>query len=102
MQVKISFTVDSDSIPEIVDDKIDEVYKSLEGIVDVIHPQVSDKSIVTTLSWIENTRKKLLQVDTKLADCYSILAGYGKLILESHVNQDHSNSAEEGHDSPVS
>lgn len=94
MQVKITFTVDMDEVPSRVDKQLIEGMHILRDIFDGKLSEVSRENAVSTLDWIERTRKKLLQVDTKMADCYNILLGYNKAVAEQMLPP----QIEEGHD----
>lgn len=85
MQVKISFTVDIDEVPYKVGKEINESMKELEDIFESNIIEVKRDNNIKNIEWIDGVRKKLTKVDTRLADCYSILVGYNKAIAESLV-----------------
>jgi len=85
MQVKISFTVDIEEVPCKVGKVIDESMKVLEDIFESNIVEVRKDNVIKNIEWIDGVRKKLTQVDTRLADCYSILTGYNRAIAESLV-----------------
>ncbi len=88
MQVKISFTVGIEEVPRKVDEQLLWCLKELDAVQDSKYYEVTDKNIVQTIDWIERTRKLLLQVDTRMADCYSILTGYNKAQADSIAARD--------------
>ena len=80
MDVKISYTVDLESVPSRTADLLTESSKQLiaarrelEDIISGIH---TDRRLSSLLEKIEALRKTLLKVDNSLADSQSILAGY--------------------------
>lgn len=85
MQVKISFTVDLEEVPVRVEKQIIESMHDLRGILDSDIGELTSENALRKIQWIESTRKKLLKIDTKLSDCYSILVGYNKAVADSLV-----------------
>ena len=80
MDVKISYTVDLESVPSRTADLLTESSKQLiaarrelEDIISGIH---TDRRLSSLLEKIEALRKTLLKVDNSLADSQSLLAGY--------------------------
>jgi len=98
MNVRISYTIDFDEIPEKVDNMVDEAHKMLEELIEVPMDKVEKSSVLKSLDSIEQMRKKLLVVDTRLADCYNILAGYNKALAEAALPQQENEVVQSEHD----
>ena len=82
MKVKISYTIDMENVPSEVNHFLAEVGNKLKttSSKQII---VQDDNVVQALKDIESLRSILLDVDTRLNDCYGILAGYNKAVAES-------------------
>jgi len=98
MNVRISYTVDFDEIPEKVDKMLDEAHNILEEVVASPLEKVDKNSVLKALGDIETLRKRLLVVDTRLADCYNILAGYNKALAEAALPQQENEVVQSEHD----
>lgn len=87
MRVKISYTVEFDDVPKIVNDKLREVAGSLEKAGMGLKPDLWDHDwdLLQRLDHIDAMRKHLMTLDSQLADCYSILAGYNKALADSKL-----------------
>lgn len=90
MRVKISYTVEFDDVPKIVNDKLSEVAGNLERSGLSLKPDLWDRnwSHLEKLEHIDSMRKVLMTLDAQLADCYSILAGYNKALADSKIPQE--------------
>ena len=89
MNVKISYTVPFEEVPKRVSNLLIENRNTVEEIAEIINQiNVSDSNILTALSTIDSLRKKLFKIDTQLGDCYSILAGYNKVLSDVVVAKD--------------
>ena len=85
MNVKITYTVPMDRIPSKIDELLLESGKNLEGIGGMLRPNQFDEdsyAILQKLDLIEKMREQIKSVDLTLADCYTILAGYNKLLAD--------------------
>lgn len=85
MNVKISYTVPFDEVPDKVDDLLVNVGRNLEVLgAGLIPTRFSDNSagVLEKLDKIINARKQLTSVDLLLEDCYNILAGYNKAVAD--------------------
>ena len=94
MQAKISYTVDIENIPDEVNKLIQTVFPMLELVTDT-DITISKDTIVKSIEQIDEIRKKLLQVDTRLQDCYSILVGYNRAIAESLLGKEQDEQPEQ-------
>lgn len=101
MQVKISFTVDIEEVPVRVGKQVTESMHDLRDILDSDIGELTTENALRKIQWIESVRKKLLRVDTKLADCYNILVGYNKAVADSLVPQTEEEPAAEGQEQDV-
>jgi hypothetical protein len=79
MNVKITYSVPFEKVPEKIDTLVREASIELQKASEELAPS---SEILATLETIDNIRKKLAQVDFLLEDCYSILAGYNKTLAE--------------------
>jgi hypothetical protein len=71
-----------------------EAGKDLEIVGNSLKTPVFDenlKAIIEKLELIETARKKMNAIDLALQDCYTILAGYNKLIAEAHMPKENNN-----------
>ena len=76
MKVGISYAVELDEIPAEVEDLIRDVQWDLFGILENIIKDINAGGFSTVLSDINNLRKNVHRLDTRLEDCYTILGGY--------------------------
>ena len=87
MNVKITYTIPLDEVPEKINGLLDEVPKTLRILANQVNPdahrEVSSPS--EKLNTINAVRKKMVSVDLLLDDCYTILAGYEKTIADIRV-----------------
>lgn len=90
MRVKISYTVEFDDVPNIVNNKLREIAGSLEKSGIDLKPDLWDRdwTIIDQLGHIDSMRKHLMTLDSQLADCYSILAGYNKALADAKMPQE--------------
>ena len=83
MRVKLSYTVEFDDVPMVVNDKLREIGGSLEKCGMAVKPEIwEDSTILYSLDRINDVRKQLALLDAQLEDCYSILAGYNKALAD--------------------
>lgn len=93
MRAKISYTVDIKDVPA-------EVNKLLQPALDILSStsstvvSLNKDNVMTVINQIEEIRKTLLDVDTRLSDCYSILAGYTTAITDSLAKREINESTE--------
>jgi hypothetical protein len=85
MRVKISYSVNFDDVPKIVNDKLAEISLRLSLTKREIDPdgpfgEISDS--IKKLDAIDTVRRKMATLDAELEDCYSILAGYNKALAD--------------------
>lgn len=89
MNVKITYTIPLEEVPEKIDDLLDEVSKSLHILAQQVKPdtyrEVDNAS--KKLNTINAVRKKMVSVDLLLDDCYTILAGYEKTLADLRVSR---------------
>jgi len=90
MRVKISYTVEFDEVPEIVNDKLRQIAGDLERAGLSLKPDLweRDWTLMDKIDHIDAMRKSLMTLDSQLADCYSILAGYNKALADAKVPQE--------------
>lgn len=90
MRVKISYTVEFDDVPKIVNDKLSEIAGDLERAGLALKPDLWERNwtSIEKLDHIDTMRKNLMTLDNQLEDCYSILAGYNKALADSKVPQE--------------
>ena len=98
MNVRISYTIDFDEIPDKVENMVDEAYNILQEIVESPPEKIEKNSVLKSLDSLESIRKKLLVVDTRLADCYNILAGFNKALAEAVLPKEESEEPQSEHD----
>lgn len=95
MQVKISFTVDLEEVPKKVDEALQDAYRNMQEVIDGHMAPVTKYNVQEMMIWMDKARKQILRVDTRLMECYSMLAGYNKAIADSYLPQ-----SEEQQDTP--
>jgi len=97
MNVKITYTVPFERIPSKINDLLMESGKNLEGIGGMIRPNEfgeEDYAILRKLDLIKKMREQIKSVDLVLEDCYTILAGYNKMLADARVATVEENSRE--------
>lgn len=85
MNVKISYTIPFDRVPETVTELMRQACNELQGIGGKLKMNAFDEHEETPLQKmkrIDEVRKELSTVDFLLEDCYSILAGYNKALAD--------------------
>jgi hypothetical protein len=86
MQAKITYTVNVDDIPQEVNKLLSDATISLNDAFSIkINP--TQDTLLQSIKSIEILRKKLLDIDTRLSDCYSILVSYNKAIADSFIQE---------------
>jgi len=83
MNVRISYTVDIEEVPDRIRMLLSEAYSCLQTVVENKNFSLNKNNVLDTLERIKIAREKMLTVDTQLADCYNILAGYNKALAEA-------------------
>ena len=87
MRVNITYSVDLDEIPRRIATLLNEamiivtenVLENLSLAENSIH---QDVNVNKTLSALDETRKELAVIDSRLAECTNILIGYQKILVE--------------------
>lgn len=82
MRVKISYSVDFDEVPKIVNDKLIVIGNTLDSCGKAVVTNLWDASYLEKLESIDKVRKQMAVLDAQLEDCYSILAGYNKALAD--------------------
>lgn len=90
MNVRISYTININEVPDRVRLLLTEAYSSLQSVIDNKNMPLNSNNVLDTLERIKSAREKMLTVDTQLADCYNILAGYNKALAEAAMPQQES------------
>lgn len=88
MNVKISYTVDFEKVPETVTDLIRQASNNLQVVGESLKGNSFDQdedSVLEKMKRIDAVRKKLASIDFLLEDCYTILAGYNRALAEMHM-----------------
>ena len=80
MNVKISYTVDLERVPdktgELLSESAKDLITSRRNLEEIISGIQDDKRISILLEEIDSLRKLLLKVDNSLSDSVSLLSGY--------------------------
>ena len=79
MKVGISYAVELEDIPEEVENLLRDVQWDLVGILEEILKDIHDGDFSSAFGDINNLRKEVQKLDTRLEDCYTILVGYLKV-----------------------
>ena len=90
MNVKITYTIPFETVPNKVNDLLVEAGRTLEGLGAQVRPiqfEEDDQSIIQKLDKIDKMRKELMSIDLLLEDCYTILAGYNKALADMRMPQ---------------
>lgn len=87
MRVKITYSVDFEDVPIIVNNKLRAVAGELEKTGYALKT-IESPSYLERLEEIDRIRKHLAGLDDELEDCYSILAGYNKALADMRVPQE--------------
>jgi len=91
-RVQISYTVEMDGVPN----EIDRLIRTVVDSVDVMPEQLEaaqekillDKNYAAAAEEVDEIRTGLTEVDQRLGDCYNLLIGYQRAILdEKNENQ---------------
>ena len=97
MLVNISYSVDFEEVPEVVNKFLrDDIKKMIdfeiaEGVTEAIDSSDPEKeNIGKCIKTIESIRELLMKVDMRLSDCSNILIGYSKYMIDQVQNQDNS------------
>jgi hypothetical protein len=97
MLVNISYSVDFEEVPEVVNRFLrDDIKKMIdfeiaEGVIEAIDSLEPEKeNIGKCIKTIESIRELLMKVDMRLSDCSNILIGYSKYMIDQVQNQDSS------------
>ena len=88
MNVKISYTVPFDSVPDTITELMRQSSNNLETTGAKLKMNAFDEHEETPLQKmkrIDEVRKELSTIDLLLEDCYTILAGYNKALAEMHM-----------------
>tara|TARA_Y100001963_G_scaffold155035_1_gene245139 strand:- start:3443 stop:3763 length:321 start_codon:yes stop_codon:yes gene_type:complete len=79
LKVKISYTVDFESVPNKVADLLSERTEQLEhavGTLENIARQARTGDVTSSIEGLDDLRKSLLEVDTALMDSYNLAVSY--------------------------
>jgi len=79
MKVGISYAVELEDIPEEVENLLRDVQWDLVGILEEILKDIQGGDFSSVFGDINNLRTEAQKLDTRLEDCYNILAGYIKV-----------------------
>ena len=80
MKVGISYAVELEDIPEEVENLLRDVQWDLSGKIEEIITQVRSGDFSTLAADIKTLRDNLGRTETRLEDCYTILAGYVSIL----------------------
>lgn len=84
MNVKISYTVPFEEVPSKVQSLLNHNRNKLEEAAEIVNQiVVENDTVMKSIKNIDHVRKLLLRIDNQLADCYSILYGYNKALVEA-------------------
>jgi hypothetical protein len=86
MNVKITYSVPIDKVPNKVDELVQDCKTQLEDVSKNLE-SFSDIDVINKIDTIDTLRKKLASVDFLLEDCYSILIAYNKTIADIKLSQ---------------
>ena len=94
MNVKISYTVPFEEVPNRVQDLLLENRNKVEDIATRINQiNIDSTNVLSVIKSIDQIRKMLFQIDSQLADCYSILSGYNKAMADQIYGQERADDA---------
>ena len=85
MKTTIEYSVDLQDVPAKLKSKFDDLANRLSTLshyVDAIQQDLEHDSITAISNRLDRTRRKLLQIDTGLAECDKALQSYGDTIRE--------------------
>lgn len=88
MNVKISYTVPFDQVPETVTELMRQSCNNLQATGEKLKINAFDEreeSPLEKMKRIDEVRKQLSTIDLLLEDCYTILAGYNKALADMHM-----------------
>lgn len=88
MNVKISYTIPFEKVPETITELMRQSSNELEGTGSKLKMNAFDEHEETPLQKmkrIDEVRKQLSTIDLLLEDCYSILASYNKALADMHM-----------------
>lgn len=95
MNVKISFTIPIEELPNKIYGILKENVNKLEDAGEMLNQvSINQNNLISSIKNIDSIRKLLLTVDTQLGDCYNILLGYNKAVTESlYSKEEEANNA---------
>jgi len=79
MKVGISYAVELDEIPEEVEKLLRDIEFVFPVSFDSLIGDIHSGEFASVFEKIKSIRKSILKADTRLEDCYTILAGYLKV-----------------------
>lgn len=88
MNVKITYTVEFEKVPETITELMRQASSDLQVTGESLKANAFDEHEETPLQKmkrIDAVRKKLASIDFLLEDCYTILAGYNRTLAEMHM-----------------
>lgn len=80
MKAKISYTVEIGSIPNEVNKLLEPEMEKLRICASDSFYDIKNSNLDLSLVRLDSLRKNLLDIDTRIMECYSILQGYKKAI----------------------
>jgi hypothetical protein len=82
-KVNISYTVDFEEVPEVVE----KIYEDLFRVLDEVRDEMTTLNFNVGLSalskHVDSIRLKLSKIDRRIDDCYAITVGYQQASLKS-------------------
>jgi hypothetical protein len=94
MNVKISYTIPFEAIPKTVEGLLGQSITQLEQMSNQllnVSPS-SDGEIYKQLEILESARDRLVEIDTRIKECYGILSAYNKTKAELALAREDSNT----------
>jgi len=82
MKVKISYSMDLEDIPREVNKLLVPRLAKLEDMLKDSRFNVTKDTVDLSILNLQYLRDVLLEVDTRVAECYSILQGYKEALIE--------------------
>ena len=93
MNVNISYAVNFDELPLEIKKLLEEARISVDNaMLDDFEEALNkfeDENYFCVLKSIEKVRKHLYKIDTRLQDCYGILAEYQRMLLSNEQEEEH-------------
>jgi hypothetical protein len=82
-KVNISYTVDFEEVPEVVEKIYEDLFRVLDEVKDEMTTLNFNVGLSSLSKHVDSIRLKLSKIDRRIDDCYAITVGYQQAGLKS-------------------